>query len=75
MELTGPDAVADRHIVFWLHQPEAVPAEVKLGMSTAPGRISSEGRNHVSTRNTNWEERQRSEVAEEGKRGRLSKFV
>lgn len=26
-----PDAVADGHVVFWLHQPEAVAAEVKLG--------------------------------------------
>ena len=26
-----PDAVTDRHVVFRLHQPEAVPAEVKLG--------------------------------------------
>ena len=26
-----PDAVTDRHVVFRLHQPKAVPAEVKLG--------------------------------------------
>ena len=26
-----PDAVTDGHVVFWLHQPEAIPAEVKLG--------------------------------------------
>lgn len=25
-----PDAVTDGHVVFWLHQPEAIPAEVKL---------------------------------------------
>lgn len=27
---SGPDAVADRHVVFRLHQPEAVPAEIKF---------------------------------------------
>lgn len=26
-----PDSVTDGHVVFWLHQPEAIPAEVKLG--------------------------------------------
>lgn len=31
VELTAGCGSGRAHVVFWLHQPEAVPAEVKLG--------------------------------------------
>lgn len=66
------DAVTDGHVVFWLHQPEAVPAEVKLrDLHVGVDQLQVKVRQHKEHESA---ERWRGRCEEEGAWGACSKY-